>query len=217
MNLLRMSGRKRRGFTLAELAIVVGVIGAIMSAIWWAASNAKEMQRDNDAVQELQSVTQGVLSLMQGRSFPATVACSGSNNITCAMITAQAIPSGFIDTANTAAANNPWSAANFVVWSNPNHTNNRIFRLSFYQVSQKGCLVLLLEGTNCQAGQAGCPQEVYTNGGTATCQPNQTGCAGAVPATGIGWQVMGSSAASAMCAANNYSGGSNSVEFDFSL
>jgi prepilin-type N-terminal cleavage/methylation domain-containing protein len=206
---------KRRGFTLTELAIVMGVIGAIVGAIWWVAGNAKEMQRDNDAVQELQSTVQGVLDLMTGQSFPV----AADTNYTSNMITAQAIPAAYINLATPTTADNPWSPSNFVFVANPNRT----FRVAFYGVSQRGCLALLLQETACQAGQMGCPTEVYTGGkpgGTWTspkCVPGK--CNGTVNSN-LGWQVLTATAANTLCSTtyNSYAGGiNNSVEFMFSL
>ncbi|MDR3450718.1 MAG: type II secretion system protein [Alphaproteobacteria bacterium] len=203
-----MPMRRNRGFTLVELALVMGVIGAVISAIWWSSTSTREAQRQNDAVSELQTVSQGVIALMQGQTFKAPF-----GNITSTMITAQAIPSIYIDKQTPTTADHPWSTGNFTVTS----ISARVFRVAFTNVSQSGCLALLLQGTSCQAGQTQCPTEVYTNGTAKTCQPNQTACSGAVPATGIGWQVMGGSIAATMCAANSYTGGTNNVSFDFSL
>ena len=50
----------RGGFTLTELAIVVDVIGLILGAIWWAAGNARESQKENDALNRLQTVAQNI-------------------------------------------------------------------------------------------------------------------------------------------------------------
>jgi type II secretory pathway pseudopilin PulG len=132
--------RARQGFTLMELAIVFGVMGTILSAIWWAAGNVKETQRDNDAVQELQSVTQGINDLMAGQTLPALpVACNATGNpinsltITCAVIAAQAIPNSYVSITNTAQANTPWSTNNFQVYEMAPKT----FRVSFYSTTFK--------------------------------------------------------------------------------
>ena len=209
---------RRRGFTLTELAIVMGVMGVILSAIWWAAGNAGEAQRDNAGVTELQTVSQNILSLMQGQTFVTTACDSGGAfpcPITKGMIKAQAIPSTYIDTVTPTTADSPWSAKNFMVYAGAGG-DSKIFRLSFFQVTQKGCLILLLQGTTCQVGQVGCPTKVWTNnpvgGGT-------TGSSAVPSATGTGWQTaLGPTLANTMCAANNYAGaGNNSVEFDYSL
>lgn len=41
---------KRRGFSLVESAIVLGVVGLVLGGIWWAASAMRERQKINDLV-----------------------------------------------------------------------------------------------------------------------------------------------------------------------
>jgi prepilin-type N-terminal cleavage/methylation domain-containing protein len=55
--------RRKRGFTLTEIAIVLGVIGIILSAIWAAASSVYQNLRTQQAVQEVQIIVAGYRSL----------------------------------------------------------------------------------------------------------------------------------------------------------
>jgi prepilin-type N-terminal cleavage/methylation domain-containing protein len=214
-----------RGFSLTELAIVLGVVGLIVSAIWFAAGNASELQKENNAVSEMQSIVQNINNVMAGQSFSG----NSLTDITSSMITAQNIPNGFVDVQNNTTADNPWSLGSTVggsytglkVWSNPQAPVGKTFRISFYEPTYKGCMALLLQGTSCQAGLLGCPIEVWTGGKgkanpTSSCSPNQTACPGSsLGSQPPGWQSMGVNVASTMCAANSLSSGS--VEFDYSL
>jgi prepilin-type N-terminal cleavage/methylation domain-containing protein len=200
------TNKDRRGFTLLELALVMGVIGVVIGAIWYAVGNTREAQKENDAVFELQSTATNILTLMQGRSYP------GQATITTDMINAKVIPSNFVD-ADGVDADNPWAGAGgFMVYGNPDNKANEIrrVRLSFYNVPYSGCLALLLQGTTCQAGQSGCPADVFAN--------YTAGSPVASPDANAGWAIgMTPNIAATMCAFNNAHQTTNSVEFDFSL
>jgi len=208
-----MRSFSQRGFTLVELAIVMGIIGAITSAIWWAASNTKEAQRENAAINELQTIQQNINNLMAGQSFSSY----NPTLITQNMLTAQAIPSVYANAANPATlADNPWFPTGFAIWA----TKAKTYRLTFYNIPYKGCLALLLSATSCQANQVGCPTAVYTNFANSTCLPNQSNCPSASPnyyPTYLGWQSMRSNVASTMCGNNTGVVNGGSVEFDYSL
>ena len=55
--------RHRRAFTLTELAIVLGVIGLILGAIWTAAAKVYANNRVNKGVQQVLAVSNGVRSI----------------------------------------------------------------------------------------------------------------------------------------------------------
>ena len=198
---------KRRGFTLVELAIVMGVIGAIMGAIWYAASNAREAQKDGDAVNELQTTVQNLVTLMAGHSFSGAALA----NVTPGMITAQVIPSTYVNVGGT-TANTPWGAGNFIIYAPVTVAapGNRRARLSFLQVTKQGCIALLTQATACQTGQSSCPVDVQTDS-------NGTGNNVSANAS-TGWAtVMTSTLVNTMCNANSYTGGTNSVDLDYAM
>ncbi len=206
----------RQAFTLMEIAIVLGVISAIVGGIWWAASNAGELSKENNALTQLQTVTQNVNNLMQGQTLSGT-----TTDLTYQFIQTGAIPSLYIDASNNQKADNPWAVKSFIVWGST-QSNKKYFRVAFYNTSFKGCVALLLQGTSCQVGQVGCPVAVWTNGTTSApalvdeCVPSQNNCPSTSPTftSASGWQAIGVSSATAMCAANN---GAGSVEFEYSL
>jgi prepilin-type N-terminal cleavage/methylation domain-containing protein len=207
---LRFTDANQRAFTLTELAIVLGVIGLILSAIWVAAGTVSEKNRINQAFQELQAISQNILTLDQNRPF----AVAGNDN--AAMIATGAIPNWAISLPATII--HPWSPApGLIVYAsavsaNPQYSiANRVFRVSFYNVPTDGCIALLMQGTGCDPSQTGCPVAVYTAGTNATPSAHNQIPAGAP----LSWQAFDPMAAQTLC--NFNAPAANSVEFDFSL
>src|SRR6202000_3454343 len=95
--------KRKRGFTLTEIAIVLGIIGLILGAIWAAASSVYANLKANAA-------QQGVLAAAQAvRSLYATSANTGvtNGNIT----TPGMSPTSWVSQNAAAAAGttgNPW-------------------------------------------------------------------------------------------------------------
>jgi len=228
-------GKKRFGFTLTEMAIVLGIAGVIIGAIWVAAGNVSQARKATDAATELQIVVQNMLSAMQGQKLQT---CSGSTNLTSCMLTAGIIPSSYQDSATSTQADSPWSiysatqksgtggtntgGGGMYVWAVNTATLPAEFRVSFYNVTYAGCISLLLAATNCQAGQAGCPVEVWTNYVNASdyCVPNATGCQTAASSTVTsGWADMTPANATTLCGFNSYTSATkpSSIDLDYML
>jgi prepilin-type N-terminal cleavage/methylation domain-containing protein len=96
---MRLQGRRSklpRGFTLTELAIVIGIIGLILGAIWTAAGMVNSANKTQKAMSDVSFILQNYRSL-----FPRGVDTgSGWADITC-----QGVTSGFFpaSTMNSAA------------------------------------------------------------------------------------------------------------------
>jgi len=203
-----LSPQKRlpiRGFTLTEIAIVLGVIGLIVGGVWFVAGMVRENARISQAVNQMNLVGQNMTSMLQGGYNPGLGA---GTDITASMISSQAIPSWATSpSAPTTQAVHPWNEGTtattgyHLFWMN---SNPRTYRMSFYQVTRTGCVGLITQATGCTPGQPGCPIDVFVaqSAGTAI---SLTPPASALTTN----QIQG------LCAQNNYSGGTNSVEFDF--
>jgi prepilin-type N-terminal cleavage/methylation domain-containing protein len=196
--------QKPKGFTLTELAIVLGVMGAILGVVWIAASNVYLKQKTDDAMLELNTVTQNVLSVWQGRTFPAGITMS-------TFITSKIIPDWAVTSPTTAS--DPWNSTGFTI-APTSLTGGppRAFAIKFANVPAQACVIMVTQGAACSFGQSGCPASIIVT-------PSSTGAAMApLPGTGITtWQLT--TEAIAQTCTNNGAAGStvNSIEFDYSL
>jgi prepilin-type N-terminal cleavage/methylation domain-containing protein len=152
--LRRLSEKSRKGFTLTELAVVLGVVGVIIGAIWAAGSHVQQSNNANQGIEELQTTAQNVLALMQGRTFAA------AGDVTTNMITANVIPSWALISATQVST--PWG---FNV-TGGNNIQLKVFaeipgggktashvRISFYGVPNDGCIALISQATSCQVNE----------------------------------------------------------------
>lgn len=207
--MLKKKGKKiRRGFSLVEMTIVLAIAGTVLATIWAVASSAREEQRINDAVIQLQTVANNIIVLKQTQqsTFPAPYT-QPNNILTGAMITAGAIPRSYANATNPARADAPWGPTNFWIYS----VTAKRFRVSFYAIPYRACVSLLLQGTACQAGETGCPAQIYVHSAT---NPADTLWPGAQ-----GWKNMNPTTATNLCGLNAYPGNynTNSVEFDYAF
>lgn len=85
--------RQNKGFTLTEIAIVLGIMGLILGAIWVAASGVYANQRVNSANTAVMQIAQGVRALYATSSNMGNVAVSNQTN---ALITANAVPRNLV-------------------------------------------------------------------------------------------------------------------------
>ena len=209
---VKLSSSRRQGFTLTEIAIVLGVIGIILGSIWVAAGQVNEKARVTRTMSDYGTITQNMTSLLQGGYGIANPPCAANCNITAAMITSKAIPP-YIGTTTTAST--PWNSTGLIMsWITG---SPRTYRISYYNVPRDACLGLLAQATNCTPGQPGCPIAIYTKG----VQPALG--AFSIPANTASYNIPASPAmttanADNACAQNTYPGGgaaANSVEFDF--
>jgi prepilin-type N-terminal cleavage/methylation domain-containing protein len=200
-----LAARSRRGFTLSEMAVALGIIGMVIAAIWVAAASVGLNNQVNQAAQELQAVSQNMLSLYQGRPWPPAAGCSGvATDITSTAINASVIPSTYVVNGACASALQVWGGAGTFTISAP---TNSTFRISFANVPLQGCIALLMQVTGCDPSQAGCPVQVETNNGASTLSPGASSAGG--------WQAtLTPTTATTLCNAN---GSAGPVAFDFKL
>lgn len=134
-----MGKRHKRGFTLTEIAIVLGIIGLILGAIWGAASSVYSNKKTANAEQGITATAQAVRSMF---------ATSGSTGAGAALVTTLAVPGMFpVSWINSSGGvSNPWSTANgangfsYVVGTN---VNTSLFGVELDGISGAGCAGLI--------------------------------------------------------------------------
>src|SRR5580698_8781109 len=96
---IRSSRQRRRGFTLTEIAIVLGIVGLILGAIWVAAAAVYNNLRISHANTQILQTAQAI------RTLYATQNTVTAGDITPSIITAGAVPK---DMVNGATLINAW-------------------------------------------------------------------------------------------------------------
>ncbi len=119
-----------RGFTLTELAIVLGVIGTMLGGIWLAAGAVNSNMKTNQAITELQAITQNIRAMNGSRqnfSSAATVADQTAQFMTAGVFPNEMMPPG------TPYPLNPWGGyvAIFIKPNSPQADNTQ-FEIAFY-------------------------------------------------------------------------------------
>jgi len=104
---------RNKGFTLTEIAIVLGIMGLILGAIWVAAASVYNNQRVNQA-------NTGIMQILQGvRTLYAQQATITDGDLTQTLIGAGIIPTNLL--VGTTAMKAPWGGAMFVGGSSDNN------------------------------------------------------------------------------------------------
>jgi len=204
MTFVIVSLRARRavkGFTLAEIALVLGIIGLILGSIWVAASSVYQNQKVTKAARQLIAITQAVRSLYA--TSPAIGDAAGTDE-TASFISVKALPSDMIDGAATV---NPWNGT--VMTTSQTIANaGDMFGIEYNLVPQSACIALLTSVTG--AGRD--PGLWYANASAAAKGAAAYGAAGtAFPVTAA------TAAAAAMCTVNTATTQLVSVQFAFKL
>ncbi len=134
----------KKGFTLTEIAIVLGIMGLILGAIWAAAASVYNNQRINSASNDIASIVQGVRKLYAMSNGTGVAA---NTNITGDLVLAKAVPSNMVNAATNYTAGN---ATNTLVGPFPGGQTMIIatadgggFAISMSNVTTSNCISLL--------------------------------------------------------------------------
>ena len=179
-----------------ELAVVLGIAGAVVGAIWAVGTMVQTRAETTNAISQLKTVSQNMADF--GSSGYGN-GLAAATNITAAMINVGVIPDWLVSSATPTQAGSPWNSTGFNVWwmgSSP-----KIFRLTFYNVPTHGaCLSLIKDGIVCTSQKSGCVKAVYTQNAAQT----------------LASSLVTTTTADVLCGFNSYNGsGPNSVEFDY--
>lgn len=133
--------KKKRGFTLTEIAIVLGIIGLILGAIWVAAGAVYQNLRVSKAQTELLQITQAIRTLYATQTVVDSVA---AQNLTTSLIAAKVFPS---DSVNGNTVNGPWGGSTINVISQTGSLVGDSFSVEFDNIPQSACIALLTSAT----------------------------------------------------------------------
>jgi len=137
--------KKKRGFTLTEIAIVLGIIGLILGAIWVAAGAVYQNLRVSKAQTELLQITQAIRTLYATQTVVDTAAAV---NLTSSLIAAKVFPSDAVLNATT--VNGPWGGSTINVISQQASATTvpgDSFSVEFDNIPQSACIALLTSAT----------------------------------------------------------------------
>jgi prepilin-type N-terminal cleavage/methylation domain-containing protein len=106
--------RNKRGFTLTELAIVLGIIGLLITVVWTAAASVYDNYRTQRAAAQTLTIVQNLKTLYGGGH--GTLDPNGTD-ITSVVIAAGMMPGDMIQQGNTSYGLGPWAGSQVNVYS----------------------------------------------------------------------------------------------------
>lgn len=174
--------KRRKGFTLTEAAIVLGIVGLVLGAIWVAAGAVSSNNKTRMTVQDLQAIAHNIRDIFAEQGG---VTDSGSGALTRALDQLKAFPFDMRQDAGTSSGIlfHPWStqsnnglgsvyidADNCIGTANTASAPQPCFGVTFYSVPQSACITLLTQTSESGTGL----KQIQVNGDTA-------GTAGGLP------------------------------------
>jgi len=129
--------RTKRGFTLTEAAIVLGIVGLILGAIWVAAASVYRNMRITRTTEQILTIVQSIRSMNTTQQT-----LGGTANYTLPMIQAGIFPRDMIrGTGASATANNQWDGLVTVTGATATVAGDA-FALAYVAVPQSACIDL---------------------------------------------------------------------------
>lgn len=132
--------QQNKGFTLTEIAIVLGIIGLILGAIWTAAAGVYSSQRVNHATSATLQIVQGVRTLFASSS---TTGYTTAGDMTTTLISAGAVPGDLVNSANNTLTG-PFPGGNTAIIATIDANGQGTgFVVAMSNVSRSNCINLL--------------------------------------------------------------------------
>jgi prepilin-type N-terminal cleavage/methylation domain-containing protein len=146
---------KKRGFTLTEIAIVLGIIGLILGAIWVAAAAVYNNLRVSKATTELIRISQGIRGLyatsaVADSTIDMTYSAAGSHaqGAGSTYIQASIFPSDMVSGTGPYTIANAWTGDTDVVATlTTGGTLGDSFAVEFDKVPQNACITFIEANT----------------------------------------------------------------------
>lgn len=113
---------RRSGFTLTEIAIVLGIVGLVLGVIWFAAAMVYENNRTKKAVEQVLAITNNWCSIYGSRH----VDVPGWTDITAMTIDLNFMPSDMIDEGVTTQGRGAWPQSWVTVSGNDFYNGIRV-------------------------------------------------------------------------------------------
>ncbi len=147
--------RQRRGFSLLEMAIVLGIIGVVLASLWGVISIVHETIKRDEATRQIEMAVQNVRAFYLGKGTVATPAGSGTfSNLTDYLLRQGVLPQDMIRdrAATTLRADNSWGSGGpsgsigdgtFAVDNTDVATSYDRFRIELRGLSFSACVALL--------------------------------------------------------------------------
>jgi len=142
-NQLKGQIRRKKGFSLIEAAIVLGIVGLVIGGIWVAASAVQTNLRESTASQGILQIVQNVRNLYYGQTVGATTTGTG---LEATLVAAGVFPG---DMLQGSTPKNPW---NGTLQVNISDTTNGYFQVYFPTIPQGSCIELISQNTNIASG-----------------------------------------------------------------
>ena len=140
---------KVSGFTLTEVAIVIGVVGALLGAIWIAGARVYVSYRTGKASNELVQIAQAVRAFY---TIPLSTG-NGSEELTTTLFIASILPKDIFDPSATAdnlatiIAHAPWGGSTIKIYSDTYALAGDSFQVLFVNVPPAACIGLATQNT----------------------------------------------------------------------
>lgn len=164
-----------RGFTLTEVAIVLGIVGLILGAVWVAAAAVYDNMRVKRTNEAILQVVQGVRSLYaSGNSTGVTT--SGAD-MTADLIAAGVVPQDMKTSATATTAVNAWSSTGGDFQIQNGNAAGTSFALRFANLPQKACVNMLVSNSQQAQGTGLVGAGTSIGTGTTTIAPISVGSA----------------------------------------